>query len=130
MTGAYAANGSLQDQFDILVTKSGNVDDLILGLIKKAKIASEEEAGRIRVFEVSNHKLFRELERSQAIITVNEYTNVVAERVPEEEEERDVDESSQFINCFHFQLEPSRTHGMPFKFLMKPVRFLSITGQT
>ena len=101
------------------MTKSGVVEDLIEGLVKKAKIPSEEEGGRIRVYETSNHKFFRELDRTYPVISINDYTNVVAERIPEEE--RDVLETNMFINVFHFQSEPSRAHGMPFRFLLKEV---------
>lgn len=41
--------------------KNGQVKDLIGCLVAKAKIPSEEEAGPIRVYEISNHKFFREL---------------------------------------------------------------------
>jgi ubiquitin carboxyl-terminal hydrolase 7 len=101
------------------VTKSGQVEDLIEGLIKKAKLASEEEGGRMRIYETSNHKFFRELDRSYPVISINDYTAVVAERVPEDELE--VKDSTQYISVFHFQGEPSRAHGVPFRFLLKEV---------
>lgn len=107
-----------QDQYDILVTKAGNVEDLIQGLIKKAKMADEQEGGKIRVYETSSFKFFRELPREYPVISINDYTNVVAERVPEEDLGA---EQSSFINVFHFQGEPSRAHGVPFKFVMKQV---------
>ena len=109
-----------QDNYDVLVTKSGNVDDLIEALVRKAKIPSEEEGGKMRIYETSNHKFFRELDRNYPVISINDYTNVVAERIPEEELE--VADASAFISVFHFQNEPSRAHGMPFKFLLKEVR--------
>ncbi len=89
------------------MTKSGIVEDLIQGLVKKANITSEEEGGKIRVYETSNHKFFRELERTYPVISINDYTNVVAEQIPEEE--RDVQESSMFINVFDFQSEASKS---------------------
>jgi len=49
---------------------------------------------------------------------MNDYTRIVAERVPEEE--MDV-EDGDFIQVFHFQNEPSRIHGIPFRFLVKEV---------
>ena len=101
------------------MTKSGVVEDLIQTLIKKAKIPSEEEGGKIRVYETSSHKFFRELERTYPVISINDYTNVVAERIPQEE--LDVQDSAAYINVFHFQGEPSRAHGMPFRFLLKEV---------
>lgn len=111
----------LQDNYDILVTKSGNVDDLIQALVAKAKLPSEEEGGKIRIYEASNHKFFRELDRNYPVISINDYTNVIAERIPEEE--LDIGDSNALISVFHFQGEPSRAHGMPFRFLLKEVLY-------
>ena len=97
--------------------KSGQVDDLIDALIKKAKIPSEEEGGRLRVYEISNHKFFRELERTYPVISINDYTTVIAERIPAEDVE--VKDQNQFISVFQFHGEPSRAHGIPFRFLLK-----------
>lgn len=114
----HSADLELQDHFDILVPKNGIVEDLINGVVKKAQIPEEAEAGKIRVFEVNNHKFFREMSREYPVISINEYTLLVAERMsPEEAEATD----KEFINCFHFQNEPSRVHGMPFRFLLKEV---------
>lgn len=96
------------------------MEDLIEALIKKAKTQSEEEGGRIRLYETSNNKFLRELDRNYPVISINDYTHVFAERIPEEELE--VTDNSQFILVFHFQGEPTRSHGVPFKFLLKEVR--------
>jgi ubiquitin carboxyl-terminal hydrolase 7 len=56
---------------------------------------------------------------SYPVLSINDYVDVIAERVPEEEidaPERD------FIKVVHFQNDPSRIHGIPFKFLLKEVR--------
>ncbi|EAQ85996.1 hypothetical protein CHGG_07249 [Chaetomium globosum CBS 148.51] len=106
-----------EEQFDILVPKNGQVEDLIDCLTKKAKIPSEAEAGPIRVYEISNHKFFRELDRSYPVISINDYTTVIAERIPTEDVE--VTDQSQFISVFQYHSEPSRAHGIPFRFLLK-----------
>jgi ubiquitin carboxyl-terminal hydrolase 7 len=103
----------------VLVSKNGTVDDLVQALVKKAKVPSEEEGGKLRVYETNNHKFFRELERIYPVISINEYTSVVAERIPAEE--LGITDSTLFISVFHFQGEPSRVHGMPFKFLLREV---------
>ncbi|KAK4185020.1 putative ubiquitin carboxyl-terminal hydrolase [Podospora australis] len=110
---------SKEEQVDVLVAKNGQLEDLIESLVRKLKIPSEEEAGRIRVYETSNHKFYRELERSYPVISINDYTTVIAERVPAEDADVTRDEQNQYISCFHFQNEPSRGHGIPFKFLVK-----------
>ncbi|KAI8304182.1 ubiquitin carboxyl-terminal hydrolase [Colletotrichum asianum] len=105
-----------QDQYDLLVAKNGNIEDLIQVLVKKAGIPEEAEGGRIRVYETSSHKFYRELPRDYPVISMNDYTNVYAERVPEEEANEE--EANNFIQVFHFQNEPNRVHGIPFKFLL------------
>lgn len=103
--------------------KNGVIEDLINGLIKKAQIPDEAEAGKIRIFEVNNHKFYREMSREYPVISLNEFTVLVAERtLPEETEATD----KEYIQCFHFQTEPSRVHGMPFKFLLKEVRRIMV----
>lgn len=119
------ADQKLQEAFDILVPKNGIIEDVINGVIKKAQIPDEAEAGKIRVYEVSNHKLFREMSREYPVISLNEYTGIVAERMLEGEAEAS---DKDFITCFHFQNEPSRAHGMPFKLLLVKVGCRTISG--
>ncbi|KAK0752159.1 hypothetical protein B0T18DRAFT_404252 [Schizothecium vesticola] len=106
-----------EDAYEILVSKSGQVEDLIEGLVKKAKIPSEEEGGKIRLYETSNHKWFRDLERDYPVISINDYTSLIAERIPKEELE--AKDQTFYISVLHFQNEPSRLHGVPFRFLLK-----------
>ena len=84
-------------------------------MIKKAGLASEEEAGLIRVYEISNYKYSKELPRNYQVVAINEYKSVIAERIPEEEAQA---EEGFLISVFHFHNEPSRPHGMPFRFLV------------
>ncbi|KAL2760507.1 hypothetical protein ACRALDRAFT_1059705 [Sodiomyces alcalophilus JCM 7366] len=104
-----------EESYDVLVPKNGTTDDLIQALVKKAEIPDEAEGGRIRVYEASQNKFYRELTREYPVISLNEYSALLAERVPEEELTAD---ENHFIPVFHFQNEPSRSHGIPFKFLL------------
>jgi ubiquitin carboxyl-terminal hydrolase 7 len=49
-------------------------------------------------------------------MTITESTMLVLERIPEDE----ISPETSFINVFHFQSEPNKTHGIPFRFLIKP----------
>lgn len=102
----------------MLVSKNGTVEDLIQALIKKAKITDEAEGGRIRVYETSSNRFYREPARDQSVLNLNEYTQIFAERIPEEERTA---EDNNFIHVFHFQNEVNRVHGVPFKFLLLEV---------
>lgn len=102
----------------MLVNKAGHIEDLVQALIKKAQLKDEQEAGRIRVYEIHHNKFFRELPSNYPVLSINEYTDVAAERVPEEEADAD---ERHFIKVLHFQQDANRVHGMPFKFLLKEV---------
>lgn len=104
-----------EDQFDLLVPKTGTVEDLIEALIKKAHISSEDEGGRIRVYETSSNRFYREPVREHPVMNLNDFTQLYAERVPQDEA---VAEDGNFIQVFHFQNDVSRVHGVPFKFLL------------
>lgn len=110
-----------------MVNKQGHIEDLIQAFAKKAQIKDEQEGGRIRVYEIHNHRMFRELTPSYPVLSINDYADLIAERIPEE----DVDaEERDFIKCFHFQADPSRPHGIPFKFLLIEVCILEALGQS
>lgn len=97
--------------------KNGIIEDVISGLIKKAQLPDEAESGKIRIFEANNHRFFRDMSREYPVISINEYTTLLAERIPPEEAEAT---EKEYINCFHFQNEATRPHGIPFRFLLVP----------
>lgn len=52
-------------------------------------------------------------------MSITDYVQLVAERIPVEEIGAD---SGQLINAFHFHESTQKSHGVPFKFLVKEVR--------
>lgn len=94
------------------------MEDLIQALIKKAQIPDETEGGRIRIYETNSNRVYREPPRDNPVLNLSDYTQIYAERVPEEELSAD---ENNFIQVFHFQNEVNRTHGVPFKFLLVEV---------
>ncbi|KAK5993223.1 Deubiquitinating enzyme 15 [Cladobotryum mycophilum] len=104
-----------EDNFDLLVPKTGTIEDVIQALIKKANITDEAEGDRIRVYETSSNRFYREPARDHPVLNLTDYTQIYAERVPEEEKAAD---DNNFIHVFHFQNEVNRVHGVPFKFLL------------
>lgn len=103
----------MQELYEVLVPKNGNVDDLVAGLIKKASIDDEEKAGPIRVYEVHSNKIHKELPREHGVAGITDFIQVVAERIPKEDLQGG---PNDFIYVFHFHNEPSKSHGIPFKF--------------
>ncbi len=85
-------------------------------LIQKAKLKDEATKGPIRVYGVHNNKVYKEFGRDYSVMSITDFVSVVAERVPGEERHL-----KDFIHCFHFQGEPQKSHGIPFKFAIKEV---------
>lgn len=105
-----------EEQLDILVPKTGTVDDIISSVIKKAQLEDEEKGGPIRAYEIHSNKIHKELPRGYPVKDITEYINIMLERIPEEELAQP--NGSQYIYAFHFQSEPSKVHSIPFKFLI------------
>jgi len=105
-----------EDLFEVLVPKNGNVDDLITALVKKAQLDDEGTAGAIRIYEVHGSKVHKELPREHTVAGITDFVQLVAERVPQEDIEG---AATEYIYAFHFQNEPSKAHGIPFRFHIK-----------
>lgn len=109
---------SSQETFDLLVAKNGTVKDLVPILQKKANL-KDDATQIIRFFEAHNNKFYKELPADFAVISITDFVTLYAELVPEEE--RNADPGYHSIYGFHFDKEPSKPHGVPFKFIIKPV---------
>ncbi|KAG9236553.1 ubiquitin carboxyl-terminal hydrolase-like protein [Amylocarpus encephaloides] len=107
-----------EETYDVLVPKTGIVEDLVQGLIKKAQLEDEATGGPIRLYELHGNKIFNEPPRNHGVVGITDYVQLVAERVPEEDLNSP---SNELIQAFHFQSETIKTHGIPFKFRIKQV---------
>lgn len=104
--------------FEILVPKTGSIRDLHSGLQKKANI-DDETMQYVRIYEVHGGKIFKELPLDHSVTTMTDFLDLYAEVIPEEE--RNAEDGESVIYCFHFDKEPNKPHGVPFRFVMKPV---------
>lgn len=114
------------------------IHDLADHLSKEVTL-SPGGTGKIRVFEVSKDgKTQKEFTGSEMIGNIPDPVELYAEvrmrtftlsqsyepkdvqEIPREELE--ADEHEKIISVFHFQKEVLRTHGVPFRFVVKPVR--------
>ncbi|CCU83061.1 Ubiquitin carboxyl-terminal hydrolase [Blumeria hordei DH14] len=102
------------EEFDILVPKNGNVEDLIQALLKKAQLDDEETGGPIRVYETHSSRIYKVIGKEYQISSITDYVNVVAERLPAEDIKPN--QAGNWVYAFHYQNEPSKTHGIPFIF--------------
>lgn len=102
-----------------LLPKTSVVHDLAEQLTKLVTL-SPDGSGKVRIFEVSKDgKHQREFTGTEMIGNIPDPVELFSEEIPLEE--LNADESSKIISVFHFSKEPSRTHGVPFRFVVKPV---------
>lgn len=88
--------------------------DLLSALQQKLELGDEP----IRIAETHSGKVYKELREEQNVAAINEYATLYAEKIPSEELKLDAED--RIISVFSFDREPSRTHGIPFKFVVKP----------
>ncbi|RPD80183.1 cysteine proteinase [Lentinus tigrinus ALCF2SS1-7] len=101
-----------------LLPKTSSVHDLATELSKLVKLTLGG-TGKIRVFEVSKDgKTQKEFTGSEMIGNIPDPVELYAEEIPREELE--ADDADKVISVFHFSKEVSRTHGVPFRFVVKP----------
>ena len=102
-----------------LLPKTSNIHDLSEQLAKKVTL-TPGGTGKIRIFEVHpNGKSQKEFTGGEMIGNIPDPVELFAEEIPREEVE--AGETDKIINVFHFSKEVTRTHGVPFRFVVKPV---------
>lgn len=111
----------LQGSFPFLLPKTNTVDQLGEQLMKQVTL-SPGGSGRIRFFEFTNigRRKPNDFSGSEMIGNINDGNEIYAEEVPLDEVNLQEDET--LISVFHFFKEPARWHGIPFRFVVKPVR--------
>jgi len=101
-----------------LLPKTSMVHDLTEHLAKQIQL-TQGGTGKIRVFEVSKDgKTQKEFTGSEMIGNIPDPVELFAEEIPREELE--ADDADKVISVFHFTRDVARTHGVPFKFVVKP----------
>jgi len=106
----------------LLVSRQATVEEVIQALVKKQPSIPPEAYDRIRLFDVRGHKEYREFQPTQALSTtsLDSYgTSFFAEPIPLEEDE--AGEHDRYIIIIHFAKDTTRLHGVPLKFIVKPV---------
>ncbi|KAL9110757.1 MAG: hypothetical protein Q9227_004749 [Pyrenula ochraceoflavens] len=108
---------SKEELVEVLVPRNGVVADILPGLQKKLG-CQDEALQHIRFYEAHSGKIYRELPGEFSVTSVTEYATIFAEKIPDEE--LNASQEDQDIYCYHFDKEPNKSHGVPFKFLIKP----------
>jgi ubiquitin carboxyl-terminal hydrolase 7 len=109
------ANLKETDTFDILVNRDGTAPEILVGLMEKLNQPGLK-VDQIRLMDLGNPRRSRVVSPTEPISRV--MTNLHAERIPQEEQSKQPDD--QIISVFHFAKDPTRTHGLPFLFVLHP----------
>jgi len=109
-----------------LLPKNTNMNDVAQEFLRKEVKLQPAGTGQIRIFELVNGRTQKFFQGNEVVRDISESTELYAEEVPVEEEEHGDDE--RLVQVYHFNKDPSRAHGVPFKFVLRPVRYhLSLT---
>ncbi|KAG9295196.1 hypothetical protein G9A89_006177 [Geosiphon pyriformis] len=108
---------------DVRLPKAAQVNDILEDLLEKVKLSSENK--KIRLYEVMNNKIQKEFTGNEPIANIQEYVTLYAEEIPEEELQ--MASEDRLVHVYHFTKEPLRTHGIPFKFVLKAGELFSET---
>ncbi|GAA5896538.1 hypothetical protein JCM6882_005722 [Rhodosporidiobolus microsporus] len=100
-----------------LLPKNTSMQELANEHLRKVVTLSPESSGQIRVFEIVDGRVQKTFSGSEAVRDVPESLELYAEEITQEELDADND---RIIQVYHFNKEPSRAHGIPFKFVLRP----------
>ncbi|KAJ3261949.1 hypothetical protein HDU77_000537 [Chytriomyces hyalinus] len=112
------------DPIDLLVSKTAKASEILDDLHGKLKIAPGG-TGKLRLFEVYGFKIHRVFEADDFASIVGEFSTLYVEEIPAEE--FGMVEGDKLVNVGHFNKEPSRPHGVPFKFVVIKGELFSAT---
>lgn len=107
-----------EEPYDLLVPKQAPFSEVLSTLAKKASLP-EDIIDQVRFYEAHSCKIYKTLPLTHSVIALNEFMSIYSEKIPDEEKEMDKEKGDRLVYCMHFEKEPSKTHGVPFIFLLK-----------
>lgn len=111
------ANNKEEAAQSFLLPKTSNIDVVAENLAKNVTL-SPSGSKKIRIFEVvSNGRQQREFHGAEMIGNINELTDLFGEEISMEE--INAKEDDKVIHVYHFSKDANRTHGVPFRFVIK-----------
>ncbi|KAF3940694.1 hypothetical protein ABW19_dt0201570 [Dactylella cylindrospora] len=105
-----------EETIELLVPKNGSMRD-VLDLLQKKIGLSDEEVERVHFWETHAGKIYKDLDLLYGVAGINDFVNLHGEI--ETDENIPADDTERLIRCFHFSKEPSKSHNVPFKFVVK-----------
>jgi len=104
-------------QLSFLLPKTSMVHNLADHIAHQVTL-SARGSGKVRVFEISKDGCRQKVFTGTELLGNLSEVKMYAEQVPMDE--LYTGESDKIIDVFHFTTEPSRTHGVPFRFVVRP----------
>lgn len=94
-----------------------DVADKLATLVK----FSENSSMKIKLFTIHDGRTQKPFAGGEILRDVTDVEDIYAEEVQQEELVHGEEKDGKIIDVYHFQKEQTRHHGIPFKFLIKPV---------
>ncbi|GAA6000863.1 ubiquitin-specific protease UBP15 [Rhodotorula paludigena] len=102
-----------------LLPKNTTMHDVANDWLRKAvKLNPEYGSGSIRLFEIHQGRAQKVFTGTEAVRDVSESSELYAEEISNDELNAEDDE--RVVQVFHFNKEPTRAHGIPFRFVLRP----------
>ncbi|CAG8800353.1 9955_t:CDS:2, partial [Racocetra persica] len=113
------------EAIDILLPKKAIIDDFLEDILRKLSLPGP--TSKIRLFEITNCKISNDYKGKfdSPIDKIPEHATLYAEEISQEEIEKSI--YDKVVQVYHFTKNPSCTHGIPFKFVIKLGEFFSAT---
>lgn len=107
---------------EILVPKNGSVEDAINLLAAKLGL-SANVTDQIRIYETHTHKFYKYYDSTHPVISIQDFMSLYAEIITSADLRQS--DNDREVSVMHFQREPARPHGIPFKFIVKEGEYWS-----
>ncbi|KAJ3218779.1 hypothetical protein HDU67_004027 [Dinochytrium kinnereticum] len=112
---------------DLLVLKTARASDVMQLLREKVKI-EVGGSGMLRMYEVTSYRIHKFFVGDDLISTIGDFSSLYVEEVPMDEL-KPLAEGDKAVNVCHFNREPARGHGIPFKFVLRHGEMFSATKE-
>ncbi|CAG8737552.1 19364_t:CDS:10, partial [Gigaspora margarita] len=104
-----------EEVIDVRLPKTAIINEILEAILQKLSLSVP--TSRIRLYEVLHCKIHKEYDYNDPIDKIQEQPTLYAEEIPQEELEKSSNE--KVVQVYHFTKEPIRSHGVPFRFVIK-----------
>ncbi|CAG8776855.1 15422_t:CDS:10, partial [Racocetra persica] len=112
------------EAINVLLPKKAIIDDFLEDILRKLSLPGP--TNKIRLFEITNCKILKEYNKlNSPIDKIPENATLYAEEIPQGEIGKK--RNDKVVQVYHFTKNPSYTHGIPFKFVVKAGELFSAT---